>query len=99
MAEVWAYAGAALLAAATLPQAARLLRTRRADDLAWPFIGLNAVGIGFLALRSAELGEAAFLAVNLLTAGFWVLAAGVKARGGRTDDGASVDRTAGSGAS
>lgn len=81
MTEAWAYAGAALLVAATLPQAARLLRTRRADDLAWSFIGLNFGGIAFLAIRSAELGEAAFLAVNLVTCAFWGLAAVVKLQG------------------
>jgi hypothetical protein len=79
MSEGWAYGGAALLAAATLPQAWRLARTRRAEDLGWSFLGLNATGIVLLALRSAELGEAPFVAANVLTAGFWGFAALVKA--------------------
>lgn len=74
-----AYAGAALLAAATIPQAWRLLRTRRAGDFGWAFVLLNLVGLLLLAMRSAELGEGAFLGVNLLAAGFWLLVMLVKA--------------------
>ncbi|HVE53347.1 MAG TPA: hypothetical protein VNB23_08175 [Ramlibacter sp.] len=79
MTEAWAYAGAALLAAATLPQAARLLRTRSAADFGWSFVLLNAAGLAFLAVRSAELGEVPFLLVNALAFAFWSLAATVKA--------------------
>ena len=81
MSEAWAYAGAALLFLATLPQAARLLRTRRADDLAWTFVVLNAVGIALLAWRSWEIGETAFLALNLSTVAFWARVAMVKLAG------------------
>ncbi|GEM_PF-2610274 len=79
MSAWWAYAGAALLVAATLPQAARLVRTRRADDLTWGFVALNAGGIALLGLRSAEIGEWGFVAVNASTAAFWLLVAGIKA--------------------
>jgi hypothetical protein len=59
----------------------RLARERRADEFRWSFIALNALGIALLALRSAELGEAGFLAVNVLTAGFWAFAGAIKAHG------------------
>jgi hypothetical protein len=78
LSEAWAYLGGALLVAATVPQAAHLLAKRRADDLSWPFVLLNAAGISLLAARSAVIGETAFLAVNLVTASFWGLAAAVK---------------------
>lgn len=83
MSAWWAYAGAALLVAATVPQAVRLVRTRRADDLAWSFVGLNVVGIALLGARSAQIGEWGFVAVNASTTAFWLLAASVKARGER----------------
>ena len=81
MSETWAYAGAALLFLATLPQTARLLKTRRADDLAWSFILLNATGITLLALRSWEIRETAFLLLNASTALFWLLVAAIKLTG------------------
>ena len=71
-------AGAALLAASVLPQGWRLLRTWRADDFGWPFVLLNLSGLLLLAARSGELGEAPFVAVNLLGAAFWLLVLAVK---------------------
>ena len=67
-----------MLFLATLPQAARLLKTRRADDLAWSFILLNAAGISLLLLRSLEIGENAFVLLNASTVVFWLLVAVVK---------------------
>ena len=78
LSEALSYAGAALLFLATLPQAAKLLRTRRADDLAWSFVLLNFVGITLLGLRSVEIRETAFVLLNASTALFWLLAAAVK---------------------
>ena len=78
MSEAFSYAGAALLFLATLPQAWRLLKTRRADDLAWSFILLNAVGIALLLLRSLEIRETAFVFLNASTVLFWGLVAAVK---------------------
>lgn len=78
MSEAFSYAGAALLFLATLPQAAKLLRTRKADDLAWSFIVLNMVGITLLGLRSLEIRETAFVLLNASTALFWGLVAAVK---------------------
>lgn len=80
MSETWAYAGGALLVLATIPQVAKLLRTRRADDLAWGFVLLNVAGIALLAARSWEIGETAFLALNVTTALFWLLVAAIKIR-------------------
>lgn len=91
MSEALAYAGALLLLVATLPQAVRLLRTRRADDLAWSFVLLNAAGIALLALRSQEIGETAFLALNVGTALFWLLAALVKRWPSATPAGTPAD--------
>ena len=83
-------AGAALLAASVLPQGWRLLRTWRADDFGWPFVLLNLVGLLFLSARSGELGEPAFLAVNVLGAAFWLLVLCVKAwRAGNPSKGRS----------
>lgn len=75
-----AVVGSALLAASTLPQAWALLRTQRADGFGWPFVLLNLAGLVLLALRSAQLGEAPFVAVNALGAAFWALVAAVKLR-------------------
>ena len=71
--------GAALLAASVLPQGWRILRSWRVDDFGWPFVLLNLVGLLLLATRSGELGEGAFVAVNLLGAAFWLLVMAVKA--------------------
>lgn len=73
-----AFAGASLLGAATLPQAVRLLRTRRAGDFGWAFTVLNFVGLALLATRSWIIEEWAFLAINVLTTTFWGLVAVVK---------------------
>lgn len=82
MSGAWAYAGGALLAAAALPQAIRLVRERSARDFAWSFIGLNAIGIALLLARSIQIGEWAFASANALTLAFWALAGVVKASGG-----------------
>lgn len=79
MSSLWALAGALLLCAATLPQLSRLIRTRRADDFATTFALLNLAGLVFLAARSAEIGETAFLLVNILSALFWAILLGFKA--------------------
>ena len=78
LSALWSYAGAALLVAATIPQALRLARTRDATGLTWGFVALNATGIALLGARSAELGEWSFVAANAATAAFWLLAAAVK---------------------
>lgn len=83
MSEAIAYLGATLLFAATLPQAARLLRARRADEMGWAFVVLNSVGIGLLAWRSFEIGERAFLALNLGTGAFWLMVGAIKLLGTR----------------
>jgi uncharacterized protein with PQ loop repeat len=70
--------GACLLAAATLPQAVRLLRTREADDFSWAFSTLNFAGLALLAVRSFVIEEWAFLAVNTVTTLFWGLVLLVK---------------------
>lgn len=72
-------AGALLLAAATVPQVAKLLRDRRADDFHYGFITLHLVGLALLAMRSAELGEWAFFGINLLGACFWLFVFALKA--------------------
>ena len=80
MSEILAYIGGAMLAAATLPQVVRLWRTRDAGAFAWGFVLLNAIGITLLAMRSWEIGERAFLLLNLTTASFWVFVALLKCR-------------------
>lgn len=70
--------GALLLGTATLPQAVRLLRTRRADDFGWTFSTLNAAGLALLAARSWVIEEWAFLAINTVTTLFWLLVLAVK---------------------
>lgn len=70
--------GALLLGAATLPQAVRLLRTRRAHDFGWTFSMLNAAGLALLAARSWIIEAWAFLAINTLTTLFWLLVLAVK---------------------
>lgn len=71
-------AGAALLSASLVPQTWKLIRTRRAHDFGWPFVILNLFGLSLLAVRSAQLGQAAFLVVNSLGAAFWLLVLGTK---------------------
>ena len=71
-------AGALLLGAATLPQAWRLWRERSAAGFGWPFVALNLAGLVLLAVRSWQLAEWAFVAVNALGAGFWALALAIK---------------------
>lgn len=66
-----ATAGALLLGIATVPQAARLARTRQAGDFGWAFSALNFVGLALLAARSWVIEEWAFLAINALTTLFW----------------------------
>lgn len=80
MSEWIAYAGGALLTAATLPQLIRLARTREAASFAWGFVLMNAIGISLLAWRSWEIGERAFLALNVTTALFWAFVAALKLR-------------------
>lgn len=80
MSEWIAYAGGALLTAATLPQVVHLARTRDATSFAWSFVLMNAVGIALLAWRSWEIGERAFLALNVTTALFWAFVAALKLR-------------------
>lgn len=94
MSAWWSYAGAALLVAATLPQAARLLRMRRADEMTWGFVALNAAGITLLGLRSAQIGEWDFVVVNAFTAAFWATVALVKTSGTRWWPGARRARRA-----
>lgn len=76
-----AYVGGALLTAATVPQAWRLWRTRDAGAFTWGFVLLNTVGILLLAWRSWEIGERAFLVLNVTTAAFWALVAWCKLAG------------------
>lgn len=71
--------GAVLLAAATVPQAVRLVRTRKADDFGWTFAGLNFVGLALLTVRSFVIEEWAFVAINTITTLFWGLVLLVKA--------------------
>lgn len=78
MSELVAYVGAALLAAATIPQAGRLWRTRRAEQFSWGFILLNFAGITVLAWYSGVIREWALLTVNSVTGAFWALAFMVK---------------------
>jgi len=78
MSDLWAYTGASLLVLATLPQVVKLLRTRRTEDFAFGFVLLNLAGLVFLAIRSLEIGEVAFLAINVLSAFFWALLLGMK---------------------
>lgn len=78
MSELLAIAGATLLGAATLPQAARLLRTREAGDFSWAFTAMNFLGLAFLAARSWVIEEWAFLAINTLTTLFWGLVLVIK---------------------
>lgn len=78
MSELLAIAGATLLGAATLPQAARLLRTREAGDFSWAFTVMNLVGLALLAARSYVIEEWAFLAINTLTTAFWGLVLAIK---------------------
>jgi len=77
--ELWSALGALLLGGAIVPQVVRLARRRSAQDFGWPFVLLNLAGLMLLALRGAELGETAFLAINLAAAGFWLFAFAVKA--------------------
>lgn len=75
-----AYAGAALLAAATVPQAVALTRERTARGFTWPFVLLNLGGLVLLSLRSVQIDEPAFFAVNALGVLFWSGLAFVKTR-------------------
>lgn len=68
-----------LLTAATLPQVVKLLRTRSARDFSWAFAALNFAGISLIGARSLVIQEWAFVAVNSLTAAFWLLVFGMKA--------------------
>lgn len=79
MSALLGLAGAVLLGTATVPQAAKLWRERRVDDFHWWFILLNFVGLLFLTMRSAELREWAFFAVNLTGACFWLFVFALKA--------------------
>lgn len=78
MTEALAYVGGGLLVLAAAPQTVELVRRRSAVGLHGGFVILNLAGIALLALRSWEIGERAFLAVNLVTGGFWALALGLK---------------------
>lgn len=71
MSELWAYVGASLLLLAAVPQTIEIARTRRADGITWGFAALNFAGILLLGLRSAEIGEPAFVLLNAVTATFW----------------------------
>lgn len=66
-----ATSGAVILGIATIPQAARLARSRQASDFGWDFSTLNFAGLGLLAVRSWMIEEWAFLAINALTTLFW----------------------------
>lgn len=81
--EGWAWIGALLLAAATVPQAVRFARGGGVDDFGWPFVMLNAAGLGLLLLRAVEIREWAFAGVNGATFAFWAFVGALKARGGR----------------
>lgn len=78
MTETWSTLGALLLGAAIVPQVVKLARSRTARDFSWLFVLLNLAGLVFLAFRSAELGEIAFLAINVAAAGFWLFAFALK---------------------
>lgn len=78
MSEWLATGGAVLLTAATLPQVVKLFRTRSARDFAWGFTLLNFAGISLIGLRSYEIQEWAFVAVNSFTATFWLLVFAMK---------------------
>lgn len=80
MSELIAYVGSAILAVATVPQAVRLFREGHADSFGWPFVVLNAAGISFLLARAVEIGEAAFVLVNLMGVAFWGYATVLKTR-------------------
>ncbi|MHB8585719.1 MAG: PQ-loop domain-containing transporter [Thermoplasmatota archaeon] len=79
MSDALAYLGAALLTAATIPQAVRLVRRRSATDFGWPFVAMNAGGLVFLVARSLELAEIPFVIVNLVGLTFWLGVAALKA--------------------
>lgn len=80
MSAAWSIAGGILLAAATVPQAVKLVRTRDVHGFAWAFITLNFVGILFLLVRSLEIREWPFVAINAITAAFWLLVIVLKAK-------------------
>jgi uncharacterized protein with PQ loop repeat len=80
--------GAAMLAAATLPQVLRLWQRRRARDLGWSFAALNFAGLALLAARSLVIEEWAFVAINAVTCTFWGGVLAVKL----ADEGAPVRR-------
>lgn len=87
-------AGAVLLAVATVPQFVRLARTRDAASLSAWFIGLNAAGLLLLTWRSAQLGDAAFLGINLLGAAFWAWTGWLKFRTRGTPGGSPTHQSA-----
>lgn len=70
--------GAALLGAAIIPQAIELAKRRRVDELRYGFIVLNLAGLALLAMRSAEMGEWAFVTINLTAGLFWLATLAVK---------------------
>lgn len=65
---------------ATVPQAVKLFRTRDASSFSFPFVALNAAGIGLLLVRSIELRDPGFMVVNSVTFSFWLALAGFKLR-------------------
>lgn len=85
MGEAWSIAGGILLAVATVPQAVRLVKTREVGNITWPFAVLTLLGLLLLLVRSLEIREWAFVAINGFTACFWFLVVALKvdARRGR----------------
>lgn len=78
MSEAWSIAGGLLLAVATVPQAVRLVKKREVENITWPFALLTLLGLVFLCVRSVEIREWAFVAINAFTACFWLLVVGYK---------------------
>lgn len=85
MSEAWSIAGGALLAVATVPQAVRLVKTRDVENITWAFAVLTLVGLVLLCIRSVEIREWAFVAINAFTACFWALVVALKADNHRRD--------------
>lgn len=71
--------GAALMVAATIPQVVHLARTRDTTSFSFGFLALNAAGVGLLLLRSIELADAGFIALNAFTFAFWTILVALKA--------------------
>lgn len=78
--------GAILLTGATLPQAARLVRSRSARDFSWGFIMLSLTGCLLLCWHAIRLDDTAFALVNGSGVAFWCLVAAMRWAGRSPQD-------------